>query len=103
MLGQLGIRTQIEQEDWDLREAFLATLRFSASDSATVSKNANLRSCPSTVYKVLGHALAGQTLEIVAQNPDATWFKLDSGEWIFSMAVDNAPVDVPVVDSPTGR
>jgi len=103
MIGQPGVRTQIEQEDWDLLEAFLSTLRFSASDSATASRNANLRSCPSTMCSVLGHALAGQALDIVAQNPDATWYKLDSGEWISSVVIDNAPIDLPVIDSPTGR
>ncbi len=61
-----------------------------------VNRDANLRAGPGTVYPVIGFARQGRSVEVTAQNPDGTWYRLAGGEWIAARLVDNAP-QVPVV------
>ena len=43
---------------------------------ATATRGANLRAGPGTTFAIVGGAAAGQSLAIVAQNADGTWYKL---------------------------
>ena len=52
-----------------------------------VTENANLRSGPGTTYAKIGSAAAGQAVQVVACNDGCTWYKLDSGSWIFAELV----------------
>ncbi len=65
---------------------------------ATATRGANLRAGPGTTFAIVGGAAAGQSLAIVAQNADGTWYKLADDSWIFAQLVNNAP-EVPVVTS----
>jgi len=44
--------------------------------------NANLRSGPDTAYPIVGAVVANQALDVIAKNPDGTWYQLASGAWI---------------------
>ncbi len=66
-----------------------------ATGGATATRNANLRAGPGTTYAVVGGVIAGDSLDIVAQNEAGTWYKLADGKWIFAQLVTGAP-DVPV-------
>ncbi len=63
----------------------------SPAGDATAARGANLRAGPGTTFAIVGGASTGQSLEIVAQNADGTWYKLADGSWIFAQLVNNAP------------
>jgi len=71
------------------------------TEPATVITAANLRQSPSTEAPVVGAATEGETLTIVGQTADGAWFQLESGAWIFAQLVNNPPVNLPVVETPT--
>lgn len=57
--------------------------------SATVAKDANLRSGPGTQYRIVGGAQAGDVVIIVGtDSEDFLWVALDSGAWISSSLLD---------------
>ncbi len=56
--------------------------------SATVLRDANLRSGPGTSYAIAGAAKAGQVVTIVGQNSDASWYHLAGGQWIAAFLVE---------------
>ncbi|HXF62803.1 MAG TPA: SH3 domain-containing protein [Caldilineaceae bacterium] len=100
VLMNIGAENLFTEADWQLLDAFVANMEFAAG--AVANRNANLRSCPSTSCSIEGRVFTGQPLDLVAQNPDGTWYKLRSGEWIAAWLVDNAPENLPVIESPTG-
>ena len=63
-------------------------------------QGANLRSGPGTDFGVLGAAQQGETVTLVGRNADATWFQTEAGAWIFAQLLDNAPAELPVVETP---
>jgi hypothetical protein len=67
---------------------------------ATVNNGANLRSGPGTDYPVLVTAAAGTPLTIVGRNPAGDWVQTDSGLWISTGLVNNAPTDLAIVTAP---
>lgn len=68
--------------------------------TAVVLQGANLRSGPSTDFGIVGAAQQGETVTLVGRNADATWFQTQAGAWIFAQLLDNAPADLPVVETP---
>ena len=54
----------------------------SPTQGPSAADNANLRSGPDTAYPIVGAVVASQALDIVAKNPDGTWYQLASGAWI---------------------
>jgi cytoskeletal protein RodZ len=72
-----------------------------ATEPATVITAANLRQSPSTEAPVVGAATEGETLTIVGQTADGAWLQLENGAWIFAQLVNNPPVNLPVVETPT--
>lgn len=63
---------------------------------ATANDLANLRSGPSTTASIIGSAIPGQSLVVVARNSAGDWYQLTDGAWIAAFLVDNAPIDLPV-------
>lgn len=68
--------------------------------TATVLLGANLRSGPSTDFGIVGAAQQGETVTLVGRNADSTWFQTEAGAWVFAQLLDNAPADLPVVETP---
>lgn len=62
---------------------------------------ANLRAGPGTNFDVVGQTQPGQALIVVAQNRSGDWYRLDDGAWIASFLVDNAPVNLSIIDVAT--
>jgi hypothetical protein len=56
-----------------------------------VNRNANLRAGPSTTFAIVGGAPIGQVVQIVENNQDGTWYKLDNGQWIAAFLVTLVP------------
>jgi len=57
--------------------------------SGTVNRNANLRGGPGTSYAIVGAVQKGQTVTIVDESEDGTWYELEGGEWIAAFLVDD--------------
>ncbi len=68
--------------------------------TATVLLGANLRSGPGTDFGIVGAAQQGETVTLVGRNADSTWFQTEAGAWVFAQLLDNAPADLPVVETP---
>ena len=67
--------------------------------TATANTIVNLRAGPGTDYDIVGGAELGDALDIVGQNSDGTWLALSNGAWVAAILVDNAPVDLPIIES----
>lgn len=68
--------------------------------AGTVAKqNANLRGGPGTDYGVLGTVTGGETLLIVGQNQDGSWYQLSSRAWIAAFLVEGATGGYAVIAS----
>ncbi|MBX3010212.1 MAG: SH3 domain-containing protein [Caldilineaceae bacterium] len=64
--------------------------------TGTVSITANLRSGPDTTFDAVGTITAGTVAAVVAQNADATWYLLDSGNWIAAFLIENIQGEPPL-------
>lgn len=64
--------------------------------SPRVTVDANLRAGPGITFTLLGGTVTGQEINIVARNPEGTWFLLDNGGWVSAALVANPPIDVPL-------
>lgn len=65
-----------------------------------VVTNANLRAGPGVNYPKVGVVKAGQSLVIVAQNPEGNWYQTTSGAWIFGELLDGVTPLSVVSDIP---
>ncbi|MCB0106000.1 MAG: hypothetical protein KDE53_08820, partial [Caldilineaceae bacterium] len=63
---------------------------------STVAITANLRSGPDTTFDIQTTATPGQSIVVVAQNADGTWYLINNGLWIAAFLVDNPPASLPV-------
>ena len=99
-LAQMGKNRTFTDADWALLSAFARPIKFLGVGKSTVNANANLRSCASIHCKIVGNALQGQIIELVAQSADGNWYQLKTGEWIAASLVDNAPKNLPVIKEP---
>lgn len=63
---------------------------------STVNITANLRAGPSTEFAILGQAIPGQTVQVVAVAADGLFYLLDTGQWIATGLVDNVPTNLPL-------
>lgn len=57
--------------------------------TGTVLETANLRAGPGTTYSRVGGVPAGQKVQVTACDDSCTWYKLDSGSWIFAELVQS--------------
>ncbi len=64
--------------------------------TGTLVFTVNLRSGPDTTFDAVGTTPGGETVTIVAQNADGTWYLLDNGLWVAAFLVENVAGDVPV-------
>jgi len=87
---------------WALMETFATGVDFLSAGKITVHANANLRACPSITCDIVGRVLSGEIIEVIGQSPDGQWIKLRSGEWIAASLVDDAPADLPILESLPG-
>jgi hypothetical protein len=62
---------------------------------ATVNTTAYLRDGPGAHFAVVGSALPGQPLDLVARSADGGWYQLAGGSWIAAFRVENAPAALP--------
>lgn len=62
----------------------------------TANGSANLRGGPGNQYGVVGRTEDGRPLVIVARDESGNWLQLESGEWIATFFVRNAPQGLPV-------
>jgi len=67
--------------------------------------NVNMRSGPGTEYEVMGQLAADQSLEIVGQNGDASWWQVNAPDglcWVAASVTTANNVDggIPVVEAP---
>ncbi len=62
-------------------------------------QNANLRAGPSTEDPVVGGVTGGESLAIVGQNGDGSWYQLQSGAWIAAFLVEGATGGYAIVAS----
>lgn len=64
--------------------------------------DSNLREAPTTQSAIGDTIKAGGTLVLTGQkegyDPDGTWYRLDSGLWIYGPLVTAVPADLPVLD-----
>lgn len=73
-----------------------------ATTGATPTANtlANLRDAPNTTTAaIVGTAQPGQALSLVGRNAAGDWLQLESGSWIFAELVNDAPANLPVVET----
>ncbi len=56
--------------------------------TATILRNANLRSGPGTHHTISGGASQGDQVEIIGCNATCDWYELASGEWIATFLVE---------------
>lgn len=63
----------------------------------TVNQGANLRAGPGTNYLVTGYARTGQKVTLIGKSNNGSWYKLDTGQWIASFLINNAP-PLPIVN-----
>jgi uncharacterized protein YgiM (DUF1202 family) len=71
-----------------------------AAAQAVSNADANLRAGPGTTFDVVGSAPAGTQLTIVGRNSAGDWYQLADDSWIFAALVNNAPANLPVVETP---
>ena len=69
--------------------------------SPTTTIDANLRGGPGTEFDIIGGTVTGQALNIVGQNAEGTWFRLDNGGWVSRSLVADppAPEGIPVLNA----
>ncbi len=77
----------------------LAATTMRTSIGPTAQQSANLRSGSSTEHPVVGAVAAGETLDIVGQTADGTWYKLSNETWIAAFLVDGVTDNYAVVQS----
>lgn len=70
--------------------------------TATVKRNANLRTGPGTNYPKVGSVNARKTVRLVRANPTHDWYQLESGEWIAAILVENLSGEFGPVVKRTG-
>lgn len=63
---------------------------------SNVNITANLRAGPGTTFEILGQATPGQRVRVVAVTADGLFYLLDTGQWIATALVDNAPANPPL-------
>ncbi len=63
---------------------------------SSVAITANLRSGPDTTFDVQTSLGAGQSILVVAQNADGTWYLLNNGLWVAAFLVGNPPASLPI-------
>lgn len=66
---------------------------------ATARRLANLRVGPGLHYTIVGRAVAGQRLEVVAQNQAGDWLKLSNDQWIAAFLVGRPAIGLPVINT----
>lgn len=64
--------------------------------TGTIAITANLRVGPDTTFDAVSTATAGQSVTVVAQNADATWYLLNNGLWIAASLVGNVQGQPPL-------
>jgi uncharacterized protein YraI len=67
-----------------------------AAITGTAIITANLRSGPDTTFEAVGTAPGGQSVTVVAQNADGSWYLLNNGLWIAAALVDNVQGGLPL-------
>lgn len=72
-----------------------------APSGAVANASANLRGGPGTDYDVVGQTQPGQALAVVARSRAGDWYRLDDGAWIAAFLVDNAPINLSIIDVAT--
>jgi len=65
-----------------------------------VNDAANLRGGPGTTFPIVGQAPAGDNVTIVGRSQAGDWLQLEGGAWIAAFLIDEAPADMPVVETP---
>jgi hypothetical protein len=90
---------EFSSRDWEFVNTFANGVEFLTEGEATVTANANLRECPAIRCEIVGWLVRGVIVKVVAVTEDGRWFQLESGEWIASSLVNNAPSDLPVVSN----
>ena len=66
------------------------------TDSAgtyVVNNNANLRAGPGTDFDIVGSVDEGDTVVVVGENEDGSWYQLDDDNWIAAFLVDPATTE----------
>lgn len=69
---------------------------FSPTVVSTVAITANLRSGPDTTFDIQNTIAVGQSVLVVAQNADGTWYLLNNGLWLAAFLVENPPTTLPI-------
>lgn len=63
--------------------------------TVVANRNANLREGPGTSFPVVGSVRQGQSLALVGQNHDESWYLLEDGAWIVAFVVDGIATELP--------
>lgn len=87
-----------DRKDWNFANTFANGVEFLTEGKATVTGNANLRACPEINCEIVGRLVRGEIVDVVAISEDGAWYRLESGEWVSSALVVDAPSNLPVVD-----
>jgi hypothetical protein len=88
---------EFDGEDWSFVHTFANGVEFLTEDKATVTANANLRQCPAIDCEIVGRLVRGEIVDVVAVSEDGAWLQLESGEWVSSALVFDAPLDLPII------
>jgi hypothetical protein len=88
---------EFSREDWEFVHTFANGIEFLTEGEATVTANANLRTCPATSCEIVGRLVRGEIVDVVAMSEDGLWYQLESGEWIAAGLVYGAAEDLPVI------
>ena len=68
--------------------ALFHPLQAQAPTSGAVNTTANIRSGPSTVFRVIGTLTAGSPVSILSCNSTCSWYQIGTHQWIASSLVD---------------
>ncbi len=73
--------------------------RLSVMTAPYANAEVNTREGPSAATDLAGILPEGQTIVLVAQTegskPAGTWYKMDTGAWVFGFYISDAPLDLP--------
>jgi hypothetical protein len=64
---------------------------------------ANLRAGPGTEFERVGSVRSGETLRLIGQLADGSWYQLENGAWIAAFLVEPPATELPVITIENGE
>lgn len=74
-----------------------------AAVEAVALDTANLRAGPGTEFERVGGVRSGETLRLIGQLADGSWYQLENGAWIAAFLVEPPATELPIVTVESGE